>query len=54
MSLRSKGAVNVNTIAKKFGGGGHDHAAGARYKGKYEELKNKMITEIKKLVNNSK
>ena len=54
VSLRSKGRVNVNTIAKLFGGGGHDHAAGARYKGGFEELKNKMIKEIGKLLNSSK
>ena len=54
VSLRSKGRVNVNTIAKLFGGGGHDHAAGARYKGSFEELKNKMIREVGKLLNHSK
>lgn len=28
VSLRSKGAVNVSTIAEQFGGGGHDCASG--------------------------
>jgi phosphoesterase RecJ-like protein len=28
ISMRSKGAVNVNAIAKEFGGGGHVNAAG--------------------------
>jgi len=54
VSLRSKGRVNVNLIAKLFGGGGHEHAAGARYKGSFEDLKGKMIREVQKLINFSK
>lgn len=27
-SLRSKGRLNVNTFARRLGGGGHQHAAG--------------------------
>jgi phosphoesterase RecJ-like protein len=54
ISLRSKGLVNVNTIAKKFGGGGHDHAAGARFRGSFEELKNRMINEVEKLFKDAK
>jgi bifunctional oligoribonuclease and PAP phosphatase NrnA len=30
VSFRSKGAVHVRKLAEHFGGGGHDHAAGAR------------------------
>ncbi len=33
MSFRSKGEFSVNTIAGRFGGGGHRHAAGARKAG---------------------
>ncbi|GAB4364941.1 MAG: bifunctional oligoribonuclease/PAP phosphatase NrnA [Calditrichia bacterium] len=48
VSFRSKGRVNVNVIAKVFGGGGHDHAAGCRYQGDYENLKTRLIEEIRK------
>jgi phosphoesterase RecJ-like protein len=48
VSLRSRGRANVNTIAKIFGGGGHAHAAGMRYKGNFEDLKNKLVSEISK------
>jgi phosphoesterase RecJ-like protein len=50
VSLRSRGRINVNIIAKIFGGGGHDHAAGARFKGSIKELKDKMIREVDKLL----
>jgi phosphoesterase RecJ-like protein len=48
ISLRSRGKANVNKIAKIFGGGGHAHAAGMRYKGNFEDLKNKLVSEISK------
>jgi len=38
-SLRSKGAINVNEIAAKFGGGGHKMAAGAYLPGPVENAK---------------
>jgi phosphoesterase RecJ-like protein len=31
VSLRSKGKVDVNSIASSFGGGGHKAAAGIRF-----------------------
>ena len=36
-SLRSKGAVNVNSVAATFGGGGHVLASGCMLYGEYEE-----------------
>jgi phosphoesterase RecJ-like protein len=39
VSMRSKGEVDVNVIAKEFGGGGHKNASGCSAKGKFEELK---------------
>jgi phosphoesterase RecJ-like protein len=42
MSFRSKGNVDVNIIAKTLGGGGHMHAAGARYSGNFNDLKEKL------------
>ena len=39
VSMRSKGAVDVNAIAKQFGGGGHKNASGCSAKGRFEDLK---------------
>jgi len=50
ISFRSKGKVNVNQVAKTLGGGGHFHAAGARFSGNYEELELKIADEIAKLI----
>jgi phosphoesterase RecJ-like protein len=38
ISMRSKGAVNVNAIAKEFGGGGHVNAAGCGATGELAHL----------------
>jgi len=48
VSFRSKGRANVNQIARAFGGGGHMHAAGCRYEGNFEELKEKLIQEVER------
>ena len=39
ISLRSKGKVNVEKIAKKFGGGGHINAAACRIEGDIDSIK---------------
>jgi phosphoesterase RecJ-like protein len=39
VSMRSKGDVNVNAVAKEFGGGGHKNASGCSATGSFEELK---------------
>ena len=50
ISFRSNGQVNVNEIAKKFGGGGHMMAAGAKIDGNFKETKDRLIDEtIKEL-----
>ncbi len=50
MSLRSKGSIEVLTVAESFGGGGHIYAAGAFIRGPYEPLKNEVVDQmIKKL-----
>ena len=41
MSLRSKGKMEILSIAEAFGGGGHLYAAGAEIHGKYEEIMSK-------------
>ncbi len=39
VSMRSKGNVDVNAIAKQFGGGGHKNASGCSARGSFEDLK---------------
>ncbi len=39
VSLRSKGEVDVNAVAKEFGGGGHKNASGCSATGSFEDLK---------------
>jgi phosphoesterase RecJ-like protein len=42
-SFRSDGAVDVDAVAKRFGGGGHHNAAGARLPGPLEEACHRVI-----------
>lgn len=54
ISLRSKGEIKVNEIAKEFGGGGHKNAAGASYlKSDINELRSKVLSITKNYLNNS-
>ena len=39
ISMRSKGPVNINAVAKEFGGGGHVNASGCGAKGRLDDLK---------------
>ena len=39
VSMRSKGEVDVNAVAKHFGGGGHKNASGCNANGTFEDLK---------------
>lgn len=48
ISLRSLDYVNVADVAIMFGGGGHIKAAGAYANGTLEEIKIRLINEIKK------
>ncbi len=47
VSLRSKSAIDVATVAEAFGGGGHKNAAGFRTKGDLETLKKNLKDKIK-------
>jgi phosphoesterase RecJ-like protein len=49
LSLRSKGNVNVEKIAKKFGGGGHVNAAGCTIKGNIDTIKLQILQAIKEI-----
>jgi phosphoesterase RecJ-like protein len=46
LSLRSKGQVEVLGVAESFQGGGHMFASGASIKGKYEDIKNKVVQQL--------
>ena len=39
VSMRSKGTIDVNAIAKEFGGGGHKNASGCSARGTLPELR---------------
>ncbi|MEN6620756.1 MAG: bifunctional oligoribonuclease/PAP phosphatase NrnA [Smithella sp.] len=49
ISLRSKGSVNVEKIARKFGGGGHINAAACRIEGDIDSVKSKILEAIGEL-----
>jgi bifunctional oligoribonuclease and PAP phosphatase NrnA len=52
VSMRSKGDVDINAVARQFGGGGHQNASGCTARGSFEELKaifrDKITQEIDK------
>ena len=48
VSLRSKGNIDVRVIAREFGGGGHENAAGYRIKGSLKYAKDELIEKLKK------
>ena len=50
VSLRSNGLVNVNTVARKFGGGGHNQASGALIKGSIETVQQSVIEAVREAV----
>ena len=39
ISMRSKGPINVNAVAREFGGGGHTNASGCSMRGDFADLK---------------
>jgi phosphoesterase RecJ-like protein len=50
ISLRSKEYVNVADVALMLGGGGHIRAAGCFVQGSVEEVKEKVLSEIRKVL----
>ncbi len=51
ISLRSKGDISANELAKEFGGGGHRNAAGTFIiNPSMDELINRVITAAKKYI----
>ncbi len=53
LSLRSKGKVNVQQIAKSFGGGGHIAAAGCKINGTLKEVQDKVFSAVRKAIKES-
>jgi len=50
VSLRSKGEVDINAIAKEYGGGGHKNASGCTITGPIEELQKTIVEKIEKAI----
>ena len=50
ISLRSSDYVNVSDICLLFGGGGHPRAAGALIQGNLEQVREKILKEVKKAI----
>src|SRR6202008_381966 len=46
VSLRAKGDVPVNRIAGRFGGGGHENAAGCTLKGSLDEARRAPLAAV--------
>lgn len=47
VNFRSQGSVDVNKVARFFGGGGHRTASGATIKGTLLEVRNKVLRKIR-------
>ena len=45
-SLRSKGAVDVNAVASRLGGGGHKAAAGVLLDGPIESARERLLEAV--------
>lgn len=54
ISLRSKGKIEVLSVAENNGGGGHAHAAGAQVKGPYQKIKDQVVEELIQLLGKTK
>ena len=46
ISIRSKGEVNINTVAKEYGGGGHVNASGCGAAGRLDDLRTIFETKV--------
>lgn len=46
ISMRSKGTVDVASVATRFGGGGHKNAAGCVMEGTLEEIRTRLVEAI--------
>ena len=53
VSLRSKSDINVSKVARYFGGGGHRNASGFVMKPSLEINRQKLLDNLKELINAS-
>jgi phosphoesterase RecJ-like protein len=53
VSLRSKGGVDVRTVAGLWGGGGHKNAAGCTLTGDVDAQKRAMVTALERVIDDS-
>lgn len=54
VSLRSRNGFDVNSIAKKFGGGGHKYAAGCELQGDISNVQRIILDELEKALQEKK
>lgn len=54
VSLRSKGSIEVLSVAETLGGGGHEFAAGAFVRGEYQNFKDTIVKEMTEKLQNSR
>jgi len=47
VSMRSKGEMNAQKVALRFGGGGHDHAAGFFFSGTLDQARREVLEAVK-------
>jgi len=47
ISIRSKGDFNVSEFSEKWKGGGHKNAAGIKFYGSYDELRGKLLKDLR-------
>ena len=50
VSMRSKGDIDVSSVAKEFGGGGHKNAAGCTVSGGIDQLQKQFIGRIEQAI----
>lgn len=50
VSLRSKGRVDLSSLAQSLGGGGHKNAAGCTLDGSLEEVRGRVIAEVEAVI----
>lgn len=54
VSWRSRPGIDVSNLALRFGGGGHPAAAGVEMQGDIEEVKNRVLTATRELLDGSR
>jgi phosphoesterase RecJ-like protein len=50
VSMRSKGEIDVNAIAREFGGGGHKNAAGCSADGRIDDLQKLFVGKLQRAI----